>query len=187
MKTKPVLAWHFVGQKLRNGDPVPPDGETLVYKGDLIMCDSGLHASKRIIDGLRYAPGNTICRVRCGGEMVNGSDKLVCRERTILWRIDGNEVLHLFARKQALGVAHLWRMPEIVRQYLETGDESLRSAVWSAAAWAAGAAAAAAGAEAGSAARSAAAAAAGAVAAMDAANKQLSAFVMAAHRKEARK
>jgi hypothetical protein len=32
----------------------------------------------------------------------------------------------LFARKCALSVAHLWKMPNIVRQYLETGDESIR-------------------------------------------------------------
>jgi hypothetical protein len=31
----------------------------------------------------------------------------------------------LFARKCALAVAHLWKMPTVVRQYLETGDETL--------------------------------------------------------------
>ena len=33
MKPKSILAWHFVGAKLRNGDPVPPDGEWLEWKG----------------------------------------------------------------------------------------------------------------------------------------------------------
>jgi len=32
----------------------------------------------------------------------------------------------LFARKCALSVAHLWDMPPIVRQYLESGDDTIR-------------------------------------------------------------
>jgi len=48
------------------------------------------------------------------------------------------------ARRIEMDVIHLWDAPPIVKQYLETGDESLRSAAWdaardaaSAAAWAA--------------------------------------------------
>jgi len=134
---KSILAWHFVCNQLRNGDPVPADGVTLKFDGKLEMCASGLHASKRLIDALNYAPGETLCRVRCGGKIVHGSDKFICRERTILWRIDATETLRLFARKQAMSVAHLWDMPDVVRQYLETGNEKLRaaarSAVWDAA------------------------------------------------------
>ena len=45
-----------------------------------------------------------------------------------------------FARLAALDVAHLWDMPAIVREYLETGDETKRAAALDAAldaAWAA--------------------------------------------------
>lgn len=121
-----VLAWHFVGATLRDGRPVPPDGETLRHDGPLRMCQSGLHASERLIDALRYAPGATICRVQCGGEINRESDKLVCTERTILWRIDGSDVLHAFARACALDVAHLWGMPDVIREYLTTGDRTMR-------------------------------------------------------------
>lgn len=44
-----MKAWHFVGETLRNGDPVPADGEVLRYDGPVAMCESGLHASKRLI------------------------------------------------------------------------------------------------------------------------------------------
>src|SRR5215469_11320651 len=112
METKQsVIAWHFVGDTLRNGDPIPIDGEVLRYEGKLVMCRSGLHASRRVMDALLFAPGNTICRVECGGETFEQADKLVCSERTILWRIDGDKVLRAFARKQALNVAHLWEIP----------------------------------------------------------------------------
>jgi hypothetical protein len=37
-------------------------------------------------------------------------------------------VLDEFARWCALSVAHLWDMPDVVRRFLETGDESIRAA-----------------------------------------------------------
>ena len=128
-----MKAWHFAGATLRDGTAIPADGVTLRHTGDLKLCASGLHASQRIINALRYAPGNTICRVECSGEIITGDDKLVCSERTILWRVDGDELLRAFSRHCALGVIDLWNAPDVVRQYLETGDESLRAAASAAA------------------------------------------------------
>ena len=136
MKRAPVLAWHFVNATLRDGRPVPADGVTLKHVGPLAPCESGLHASERLIDALQYAPGETLCRVQMGGTIRRETDKLVARQRTILWRIDATDVLRAFARRCALDVAHLWDMPPIVRRYLETGNESIRDAAWDAA-WAA--------------------------------------------------
>jgi hypothetical protein len=144
-----IKAWHFTGTKLRDGRPLPADGETLHHTGPLEMCRSGLHASRKIMDALQYAPGATICRVECRGEVIEDEDKLVCTERTILWRVDGETLLRDFARRCALDVIHLWDAPEIVIRYLKTGDESIRaaagaaacSAAWNAAGAAAGAAA----------------------------------------------
>jgi hypothetical protein len=36
-----MKAWHFVSDTLRDGRPVPADGEVLVHKGPLILCASG--------------------------------------------------------------------------------------------------------------------------------------------------
>jgi hypothetical protein len=140
------------------------------------MCVSGLHASKRPIDALRYAPGNTICRVECAGVAVRQADKFVCRERTILWRVDGEGLLRDFARRCALDVAHLWDIPDVVREYLTTGDKSLRAAAWAAARAAARAAA--------WAAAEAAAEAAAWEAAREAQNRRLTSMVVAAHKNE---
>ena len=123
-----IEAWHFVKDTLRDGRPVPADGETLVHDGKLRLCLSGLHASEDILDALGYAPGHTICRVQCGGVVEGGGDKLVCSERTILWRVDGSELLLEFARWSALQVADLWDAPDVVLNYLKTGDESIRQA-----------------------------------------------------------
>jgi hypothetical protein len=123
-----VLAWHFDVGTLRDGRPIPAVGETLRHEGPLVMCRTGLHASPRLRDALTYARGPFLSRVRCEGEIEEQNDMLVCTERTILWRRDVTAELRLFARQCALGVAHLWDMPKLVRQYLETGDEKLRVA-----------------------------------------------------------
>jgi phage-related tail protein len=64
----------------------------------------------------------------------------VASRRIILWRINAEDVLRRFARQCALDVAHLWDIPSVVREYLETGDETKRDAAGAAARVAAGAA-----------------------------------------------
>jgi hypothetical protein len=154
-----VIAYHFCGETLRDGSPIPPDGEWLVHDGPVEICETGLHASKHPFDALRYAPGATLCLVECEGVVTEQEDKFVCRRRKIVKRLDATELLRKFARDCALSVIHLWDPPPVVRQYLETGDESLRAVAWDvarAAAWAAAAWAAAAWAAARDAARAAA-------------------------------
>ena len=130
-----VLAWHFTGDTLRDGRAIPPVGETLRYNGKLVICERGLHASERILDALQYAPGPMIHRVRCGGEIIRQDDKFCCAERTILWsHTISDKLLRDFARAQARSVLHLWDAPEIVKRYIETGDETIRAAAW-ATAW----------------------------------------------------
>ncbi|MGI0034255.1 MAG: DUF7666 domain-containing protein [Nitrososphaera sp.] len=132
-----MKAWHFVGETLRGGAPVPQDGEKLIHTGHLRMCESGLHASKDVLDALKYAPGPTLCRVALSGLILESKDKLVASERTILWRRPVEAELRGFARGCALSVAHCWVMPPVVREYLESGSEAFREearyAAWAAA------------------------------------------------------
>ena len=126
--SEPILAWHFVSDTLRDGSPVPPDGEWLEYEGPVEMCFSGLHASRNPLDALLYAPGSLLCRVECDEVIDEVDDKLVCRRRRIIQRLDMTDTLRAYARQCALSVANLWDMPAVVRQYLETGDEGIRDA-----------------------------------------------------------
>src|SRR5690606_38045619 len=45
--TVSILAYHFVNDTLRDGRPVPSDGEWLEHDGPIAICKSGLHASRR--------------------------------------------------------------------------------------------------------------------------------------------
>ena len=136
-----MRAWHFIpaGRRLRYGDgaTVAP-GYVNTWDGPLVLCRSGLHASVRAIDALKYAPGAIVCRVEMGGDVVVGDDKLVASSREVLWMADATECMRHFARLCALDVIHLWDAPAVVKRYLRTGDESIRDAAWAvarAAAW----------------------------------------------------
>lgn len=136
MQDTHVLGWHFLPNDLSlgHGDGRKVEvGETLTVDCEPVLCESGLHASERPLDALGYAPGPVICRVEVGGKVVRGSDKLVGTSRKVLWAYNASDVLLAFARKCALDVAHLWDMPTVVRDYLETGDESKRDAAMAAA------------------------------------------------------
>ena len=125
-------------------------GETLTVAGPIFMCWNGLHACERLIDALAYANGTVICEVILGADAYTEADKSVSSSRTCIAMTTpevGERILRNFARWCALDVAHLWDMPKDVRQYLETGDESVRSAAETAA-WTAARAAAEAAAEA---------------------------------------
>ena len=123
-----MIAWHFVGDRLRDGRPVPADGVVLRHELSLKLCRSGLHASLDPFDALQYAPGPVLCMVECSGKIIKSDDKLVCSERTIIKRMDATEMLRYFGRMHALSVVHLWDAPDVVLDYLMTGDESIRDA-----------------------------------------------------------
>ena len=125
--------YHFTSDKLRDGRDIPAIGEWLEHNGDVIPCESGLHASPTAFDALQYAPGAMLHKVYLDGVIVeHGSpvDKYAASRRVIVASIDATDVCRRFARRVALDVAHLWDMPDVVRRYLETGDESLRDAAW---------------------------------------------------------
>ena len=131
-----MIGYHFTGKTLRDGRPIPPVGEWLAHEGKIVPCESGLHASKHPYDALRYAPGAYLHLVELEGDLQGHGDpvdKHVGRRRRILRSIDATGLLCEFARWCALQVIHLWDAPEVVREYLETGDENLSSSAASAA------------------------------------------------------
>ena len=123
-----MIAYHFVSSALRDGSPIPADGVWLEVAPPIKMCERGLHASVCPFDALGYAPGNTLCLVELAGKIKTDTDKCVASRRRIIARFDAEPLLREFARHCALSVIHLWNAPDVVRQYLESGDESLRSA-----------------------------------------------------------
>jgi hypothetical protein len=97
-----VLAWHFVesDRKLRYDSrelTVEAGHIYSVLDGPLVMCQRGVHASRKPLDALDYAPGPVVCRVRCWGDIQEQGDKLVCRNREVLWLTDAGRLLHDFA------------------------------------------------------------------------------------------
>ena len=123
-----IRAWHFVGKTLRDGSKIPRDGVWLKHPGRVVICSQGLHASRDAFDALKYALGATLCLVDCDGEIIEQSDKLVCSARRIVTRMDATDMLRFFARMQAVSCIDQWNAPDVVCNYLMTGDESIMDA-----------------------------------------------------------
>ncbi len=149
--------WHFLRESRTLGyddNRHVAVGEMLTVDGDPELCMWGLHASKRAIDALVYAPGPLVCRVDVGGKIVEGDDKFVGTSRKVLWMADATKVLHEFAcwcaerallREREAGREpdpRSWRAIEVKRAWIsgEATDDELRAA--QDAAWAAARAAA---------------------------------------------
>lgn len=134
MNPNTLLAYHFTSNRLRDGRAIPKIGEWLNHSGPVIPCRSGLHASLHPFDALKYAPGNMLHLVELEGDIRHhGKDKVVGRNRRILKSFDAQKLLREFARWNALQVIHLWKAPQVVKDYLETGDEKLREDAYAAA------------------------------------------------------
>ena len=85
--TQTDLMWYFAheSRKLRYGDNRAIEiGKTHRIRGELALCDHGLHASKRAIDALSYAPGPIVYRVRLSGRILEGNDKACATARTYI-------------------------------------------------------------------------------------------------------
>jgi hypothetical protein len=185
-----MLGWHFLrsDRRLRFPPHTPVEvGQTLVVEPPLKMCWHGLHASRRPLDALAYAPevsGLVVCRVRLSGTVQHDSDKAVATHRTVLAMTEADRILGEFAcwcattalvGEITAGRAvdpRSWMAVDVTRCWLRGQATDAQRAVARAQAWAAAGAAAeapAATAAAGAAAWAAAAGAAGCVAARAAA------------------
>jgi hypothetical protein len=136
-----IKAWYFSDESktLRYGDNRPiAIGVEHAVKGYPEPCHHGLHGAESILEALYVAPGPIVWRVELSGRIKRGGKIIAAtRRKYIAGGIDVSNILRDLARKTALSVGYLWKCPEIVRRYLETGDESIRSAAADAAASAA--------------------------------------------------
>lgn len=81
------LAWWFeppLGVLGYGDGRAPRVGDTHTVVGPPELCHWGLHASLRVHDALIYADSVRLWRVRIGGRMRRGPDKIVGTERTYL-------------------------------------------------------------------------------------------------------
>jgi hypothetical protein len=130
--------FHFTNDKtLRDGSPIPPIGEWLIFPGKPVICQKGFHASQHPMDALKYAPGFKLHLVELMDIETEQEDKVVAKGRKIIATIDSKPVILSCARKFASDVLHLWDAPEVVKKYLKTGDPTLANVAANAAAFAA--------------------------------------------------
>ena len=152
-----LLGWHFCNESRTLGyddGRLIVEGEALrVETNPVILCECGLHASERIIDALKYAPGPILCRVELSDGIVVGADKAAARERKTLWMFDATNALRDFATTVAESALlaeraagrepdpRSWAAIQFVRDLLtgkiksedqESAESAALSAAWSA-------------------------------------------------------
>lgn len=130
-QTTPIYAWYFSdkSERLRFGDGRKVElGKTHKVEGELRLYAHGLHASKRLIDALSYAPSETLWLVELSGEILDSTDKCVASERKYIARLNSEKILRDFARECVLSVIDLRDAPQVVIDYLKTGNEEIRDA-----------------------------------------------------------
>jgi len=118
-----VMGWRFtLCDSTKLGRPFGPS-QPLVVRGtwDNDVLYGGLH----VFDALRYAEGSYLWRVKVGGVSSREKGRAIGTSLTALWGFDAGQLLKEFARRCALDVIDLWDAPEVVVQYLKTGDERL--------------------------------------------------------------
>jgi hypothetical protein len=79
-----LLAWHFTGDTLRDGRPIPSIGEWLEHNGQVILYRRGLHASTTMLGAFWHAPGLRLHRVEIDQVVDHIRDIYVARRRRIL-------------------------------------------------------------------------------------------------------
>ena len=122
-------------------------GETHTVDCTPEVCKIGLHASVKLLDALRNAPGSILYLVEMGGYIDKGPGKISATKRTYLAEFDAKEVLREYARVQASYNIHLVEpycteeQYETIIHFLKTGNNSADAAAYAACACAAYAAA----------------------------------------------
>lgn len=123
----------------------PVDGEWFTHFREpaLDVVERGPHMHDRLIDALRRGPtepGAMIARfeVERSAKVARArtTASIASEKRRVIWRLDGetsDRVLTEYARWCAEQVLHLWDAPQVVRDWLATGDENLIDAARAAA------------------------------------------------------
>jgi hypothetical protein len=101
-----MFGFHFTAETLRDGSPIPPTGEWLLYRGPVVMCEHGLHASPRPFNAFLYAPGCLLHYVELDDVSLQLEstargllDKAVSSRRRILVTIDARKLLWYFIHR----------------------------------------------------------------------------------------
>lgn len=129
--------WHFVAndKKLRYGDNRQVRvGRNYRYKpryeGQKVqLCMCGMHASERILDAIKYAPGFYLCSVELNGDIQfdnSKMDKVVAENRKVLTMKNVRKPLEQFLELIINEIITDWntrfdyKIPQIILEFLKT-------------------------------------------------------------------
>ena len=99
---KKIKAWHFAPDSrvlAHQSDQSLTVAAGFVYSepmGDIVICERGMHGSRRVYDALNNARGAFLSRVEMWGDVTEQDDKLVSRHREVIACADVTAELRLW-------------------------------------------------------------------------------------------
>ena len=109
-KTKPIYLWKSMrkGLKSDNGNVDWKVGEWFKHDGKVILCQSGFHASERIIDAIGYVNCEILSYVEVRGDSDIQEDKQAWSEMKIIktyeWTKEMSVKSAIFAAEKVIGI-----------------------------------------------------------------------------------
>lgn len=121
-----MIGYVYSADKLSGDKLIPPLGEWQEYHGSSSLKFFGLSAHTNHYTALKYAKGHLLHKVELAGEIYKESNSIFAERRRFVATIDVTELMYEFARGCAWGVIDQWGAPEVVLEYLESGEEFWR-------------------------------------------------------------
>ena len=98
-----MKAWHFLpaDRRLRFTGESVRVGQTIEVCGPIVPEKWGLHAAKRLLDAVFWAPSLLLTRVELSGTVVEGTREIAASRRTVLWMGDVTVPFWMWAIERA--------------------------------------------------------------------------------------
>ncbi len=144
---KKHFAWKFLrkGMKSENGNLSWKIGKWNTVKGDLSICNFGLHCSKELYQAFSFIQGEILARVECKGKNIIENDKECWESQRVIkaykWTKKDSVSLSIFAAEMCLKNFEKEypddKRPreaiEAAKKWLKYPTKANKSAAWSAA------------------------------------------------------
>ena len=94
------------GYKSEYGDFTYEIGKTYKHEGEIKLCESGFHFSRKIRDAIQYVSGDHCIEVEATGDIIEDDNKCVCSEITVIKELNITEVLEMLSKDKDWAVRH---------------------------------------------------------------------------------
>jgi len=126
-RTPDLLLFRFEGSTLTDGRAMPADGQWVAARASNLF--TGYNTPW---EALLHATGPTLCVITLSADASYAAESRtwLAKGKKIVKRLNASQMLRAFSLQLALEVAPYWKPSPMVREFLCSGDATLREAVY---------------------------------------------------------